>query len=164
MLNHLPVVGVIIGFFVLLAAEIWRSRLFSLVGSLLLISGAIIALPVYFTGLSSEEAVEGLPGVTEISIDQHEGAALISLGLAILAGVFAAACLVFYRRSWVSLRGYLVTATLLIALLAGTSMFRTANLGGQIRHTEIHPTGSLDGPDNGRPKETRHHDADNDER
>ena len=157
MLNHLPIVGVMIGFLVLLAGVIWRSRPASMVGTLLLIMAAIVSIPVYLTGRSSEDIVEGLPGVTESVIDQHEGAAVASLALVTLTGVFALAALLLSRKRSPALRGYLVMITLFMSLLASTSMFRTANLGGQIRHTEIRSGANASSQDRGRSSETKGH-------
>lgn len=141
MLNHVPVIGSVFGFIILLASLFARSKGATAVGLILLVVSAIAAVPVYLTGEPAEEIVEKLPGVTESITGQHESAAAISLGLAIAAGLFAAAALVFSRVRTSKLPSYLVIATLMVALLTGVSMLQTANLGGQIRHTEIRSGG-----------------------
>lgn len=136
-LNHVPVIGVIFGFLILLAGVLARSRAISGVGSAMLVVSALVAVPVYLTGESAEEVVEKMPGVTESVIDQHQSAAGLSLALVIAAGVAALGALLFSRAKGSKVRGVFVVVTLLISLVAGTSMLRTANLGGQVRHTEI---------------------------
>lgn len=137
MFNHVPVMGVVFGFLILLGGVIMRSKPGAAVGLVVLGLSAVVAIPVYFTGESAEELVEGLPGVTEAFTGEHEAAASLSLGLTIAAGVFAVATLFLNRRLTPRVPGYLMIATLFLSLLTGISMVRTANLGGQIRHTEL---------------------------
>lgn len=136
-LNHVPVIGVVFGFLILLGGVIGRSRAISGVGSALIVVAALVAIPVYLTGESAEEVAEKMPGVTDSVISQHESAAGLSLGLIIASGVAALGALLFSKARPSKVRGIFVVATLLISLVAGTSMLRTANLGGQVRHTEI---------------------------
>ena len=137
MLNHVPVIGVGFGFLILLTGVIARSKAVSGVGLALLVISAVAAIPVYLTGESAEEAVEHMPGVAGSVIDAHEDSAAISLSLTIALGVLAAGALFFSRIRASRINGALVTGTILLSLITGTSMMRTANLGGQVRHTEI---------------------------
>ena len=135
-LNHVPVIGVIFGFVILLAGVLARSRAISGVGSAMLVVSALVAVPVYLTGESAEETVEKI-GVSGSVIERHQSAAGLSLTLVIAAGIAALGALLFSRARPSKVRGIFVVAALLISLVAGTSMLRTANLGGQVRHTEI---------------------------
>ena len=148
MLNHAPVLGVIFGFLVLLAGTVSRSKAIAGVGLGLLIVAGILAIPVYLTGEPAEEIVEGLPGISETVIGQHESAAGFSLALAIASGLIAIVTLAFFRFRSPRTQSYLVVASLLISLITGTSMIRTANLGGQIRHTEIRTASPNESPGN----------------
>jgi uncharacterized membrane protein len=149
MLNHIPVIGVGFGFAVLLVGTVARSRGITGVGLGLLVFSALIAIPVYLTGESAEEIVEKFPGVSESITDQHQSAAAWSLGLVIASGVFAigAAVYTFLRKA--GRPNILVIATLLMTLVTASSMVRTANLGGQIRHTEIRADGTVINTDTG---------------
>ena len=81
-----------------------------------------------------EEMVEHLSGFSENLVEQHEEAALIAtIGLSLLG--IAALVGLFYR----GVRRWYPKAVLLGALLVSGLMAWTANLGGQIRHTEIRP-------------------------
>ena len=135
LLNHLPVVGTVIGTLLLAVALVRRSDelgrtslgLFALLG--------LIAVAVYLTGEPAEDAVEKLPGISDGLIDRHQDAALVATMVIGVIGAFALGALLIYRRRtlprWVTLFGFAA------ALVGSSAMAYTANLGGQIRHTEI---------------------------
>ena len=137
MLNHVPVIGIVFGLFVLLGGVLTRSKPVAIAGLGLLIFAGLIAIPVYFTGEPAEEMVEGLPGVSEAVIGTHESAAMVSLVLAMATGLLAMGTVVLLRTRLVRAQSYLVMASLLVSMITGISMIQTANLGGQIRHSEI---------------------------
>jgi uncharacterized membrane protein len=135
--NHIPVIGVIFGLVVLAWGMFQGSDEVKRVGLLTLIVAGIVAVPVYLTGEPAEEVVEKLPGVSEGIIELHEDSALISLIFAMVAGAFALLSLVSNRLKWAALAKFSVVGTILVSLIAAGLMARTANLGGQIRHSEI---------------------------
>jgi NADH:ubiquinone oxidoreductase subunit 4 (subunit M) len=137
MMNHVPVMGVLFAILIALIGGIARSKIAVRVGLIMLVLSGLIAVPVYLTGESAEELVEGLPGVSEALIDRHESAAGISLALVGVSGAFALLTLLFSGSSRQLLPGAFFVMTMLLALLGGASVINTANLGGQIRHTEI---------------------------
>lgn len=147
-LNHLPVVGVILGFLILLWGFLRGFEDVKNVGFLILIFTAAAAVPVYLTGEPAEKAVENLPGVTEQIIELHEDSALISLILAIVTGAGACAALLLKQFSFASVARISGIAVLLLSFVTGAFMARTANLGGQIRHTEIRQSAPNDNPAN----------------
>jgi hypothetical protein len=135
LMNHLPVVGTVIGALLLALALLRRSDelarislgLFGLLG--------LVAVLVYLTGEPAEDAIEKLPGISDSLIDRHQDAALVATILVGAIGALALASLLIYRRRalprWVTVLGFGA------ALVASSGMAYTANLGGQIRHTEI---------------------------
>ncbi len=137
MLNHVPILGVAFGLAIGTIGLLSRSRGVIRIGLGVLAFSAIVAVPVYLTGEPAEELAEGLPGVSEGIIGQHESAATISFALTGVSGALAAITLLFWRSLTSKLPTFLVTGTLLVTALTMASMVRTANLGGQIRHTEI---------------------------
>jgi hypothetical protein len=137
MMNHVPVLGVMFAFVVAAGGAIARSRAVVGVGLTMLVVSGLVAIPVYLTGESAEDLVEGLPGVSEALIDQHESAAAISLTLICVSGSLALLTLLFSRMSKQVIPGALFGVTMLLTLVTGASIANTANLGGQIRHTEI---------------------------
>ena len=137
MLNHIPVLGLTMGFVVLGWGAFRSSDDVKKVGLMMLVITALAAIPVYLTGEPAEEIVERLPGVSEQIIEQHEGSALTSLILAIVTGGAAFLSLIARRFLSDRLAAAGLFATLALALIGGGAMAYTANLGGQIRHTEI---------------------------
>jgi hypothetical protein len=136
-LTHIPVVGIGFGIVLLAVAMVKRSQELQQVSFGILVLTALLTLPVYFTGEPAEELVEPLPGISEATIDRHEEAAETALVAVAILGTIAAAGLVLCRRV-TSLPQIFSLTVLLLALGAGGTMAWTANLGGQIRHTEIH--------------------------
>ncbi|HQR35350.1 MAG TPA: hypothetical protein PLK30_21600 [Blastocatellia bacterium] len=135
-LNHLPVLGTFFGILLLLFAWAKNSNEIKRVSLGVFVLTAISAIPAYLTGEPAEEVANRLPGVTHALIEHHEEAALIALSAAVAAGVVALAGL-FLSRKAKPLPVWLMLATLFLALATGGLMLRTANLGGEIRHTEI---------------------------
>ena len=129
--------GVIFGLIVLAWGIVRGSDEVKRIGLLTLIVAGIVAVPVYLTGEPAEEIVEKLPGVSEGVIELHEDSALISLIFAMFAGAFALLSLISSRLKWVAFARFAVVGTILVSLIAAGLMARTANLGGQIRHSEI---------------------------
>jgi hypothetical protein len=137
MFNHLPVIGVIVGFLVLVWGIIRRSDDVKIVGLIGLILTGVAAIAVYLTGEPAEEMVEKIPGVSGALIELHEDWAMISLVFAVITGALAMFGLVTRRMRATSLAQFAIVGTLVTSLVTGGLMARTANLGGQIRHTEI---------------------------
>ena len=143
-LNHIPVVGSLLAV-VLFAAAYFLKEIVSTKFALAFTAAiAVVAVIVYFTGGAAEDAVEKLAGVTERAIENHEEAAEVTtVAMGILGGLSALALLwVRSRRAprWLALTG-LVGSIAVSGLMAWT-----ANLGGQIRHTEIQSTTSNQAP------------------
>jgi uncharacterized membrane protein len=135
LLNHVPVVGTLFAL-LLFAAGVLLPRTVSIRFALGFSAAlAVVAVAVYFTGGAAEEAVEKLAGVTERAIEQHEGAAEVSTIAMSIFGALSLVSLVIFRKGsiprWVGTGGF--AGTVVLSALMGW----TANLGGQIRHTEI---------------------------
>jgi formate hydrogenlyase subunit 3/multisubunit Na+/H+ antiporter MnhD subunit len=134
-LNHLPIIGIPIAL-LFLVRGIWAKSLSTQRFSLLVLSGlALLVLPVYLTGEPAEKVIEHLPGFTEAFIEPHEEAAQLSLILTLLTG--AAAFFAFWLQKRERWRSRVNLAVIGIAITATISLLYTANLGGQVRHTEL---------------------------
>jgi uncharacterized membrane protein len=135
LLNHIPVVGALFALLLFGVALRLRETVSTRFALAFTAALAVAAVAVYFTGGAAEETVEKLAGVTERSIDRHEEAAeLTTIAMSILGGLSLIALFVFRTKKpprWVALAG-LVGTVVVSGLMAWT-----ANLGGQIRHTEI---------------------------
>lgn len=135
LLNHVPVVGTLFALFLFAAAILLREAVSTRFALGFSAAIAVVAVAVYFTGGAAEEAVEKLAGVTETSIEQHEEAAeLATVAMGVFGALSLAAFVLFRKRQvprWVGLAGF--AGTVVLSALMGW----TANLGGQIRHSEI---------------------------
>ena len=133
-LNHVPVVGLGFALLTLIAGLARGDERIQRLGLAFLVVIGVTAFAVRLTGEGAEEAVENLPGVTETVIGRHEQAANLAavfvsaLGLVALAGVLA------WRRG---APRWFHAGMLALVIAGGAMMAYAANLGGQIRHTEI---------------------------
>lgn len=138
LINHLPIIGSILGGFVL-AQGIWnKSELTKIAAYNVLIISSIGAIVAYFTGEEAEETIENIAGVMESTIKIHEDfavyalIALIVLGISSIIGLWAT----IKQNSY---SGIVSTVTLVIAFVSFGLVAQTGYLGGQIRHTELNP-------------------------
>ena len=138
-LNHIPVLGAIISFVLVLAILVKKDPgLKSLSLWWFVLIGALGAV-VYLTGEPAEESVEHLSWFQENFVERHEDTALWALivtEVLALMGVFGLYLQKKKHTTPVSFwRVAIVVAGINLAFMGWT-----ANLGGQIRHTEIRDT------------------------
>ena len=138
-MNHLPVMGVPFGILVLLYGMWRKSDEVKKLGLLVFALAALTGAPVYLTGSFAKDQMDKLPGISAGLIESHQDAAVVSLICASGLGIVALAGLFMYGRK-PRLARTLLWASLAIALAVSGLFARTANLGGQIRHPEIHST------------------------
>jgi uncharacterized membrane protein len=136
MINHFPVVGVFGAVALLIYSLARKSAEVKRVCFGLFVLLALITLAVFFTGQAAGDTVKKLPGVTEASIGRHEEMAALALVLMGTLGLAALAGLLFLRESG-AIPKWIVVIVLLLSLVATAVVGLTANVGGQIRHTEI---------------------------
>jgi hypothetical protein len=136
LINHVPVIGVLGILLVFVYGLARKSDEVKLLGLGLFVLIALITIAVYLTGGAAENMVKNLPGVTQSSIGTHEEMALLALVLMELLGVVALGGLFLFRKSGAFPQWY-IALLLVIALASAGVVGLTANLGGQIRHTEI---------------------------
>jgi uncharacterized membrane protein len=135
-LNHFPIIGSIIFCIFIIFSIIKKREDFLRISLWIFVCLAIIIIPVYLTGEPAEETVLIGAGIGEEIIEPHESAALVTLIIMEVLGVSSFILLLAFRKgkkipSWIS---YSIAAiTILFIVSAGI----TANLGGQIRHTEL---------------------------
>ena len=146
-INHFPVIGILGALLLLVYSLVRKSEEVKMVslGAFAII--ALMTLAVYFTGDAAEKVVKNLPGVTETYIGRHEEIASLTLVLMEILGITSLAGLVLLRRSG-AIPKWVVVLILILSLITAVVVNLTANLGGQIRHTEIRDdVGSRAGPD-----------------
>lgn len=79
--------------------------------------------------------------MSKVLIEQHEEAAGVALGGVLAVGVVALAGLIWFRGQRL-MPAWFGVITLMGALVVSGLMAWTANLGGQVRHTEIRSAAS----------------------
>ena len=134
-LTHVPVIISLVGLGMLLVAFFIKNPTLTKASYILLLVAGVAAIPVFLTGEGTEEAVEKLPGVSEAIIERHEDVAKLAMISISAAGLLALAALFSFR--WQAASRVIRMLVLLAAIASGGLMFQTANLGGQIRHSEI---------------------------
>lgn len=137
--NHLPVVGMVIGTLVLVGALLLKQKTVKSTGLVILIFAALSAIPTYLSGEPTEDLVEHKPGVTKPLIHEHEEAAEFALVMALLVGAGAIGTTLVSRNSRFAGRWEkpATAITLLLSLATCGALIRTAHLGGLIRHDEL---------------------------
>ena len=135
MSSHIPVIGILLLLPLLLIALLRNSDELSKIGLMGIVGIALASVVVYLTGEPTEEGVENLSGISKAMIERHESVALISTVTLALFGLLALGALIRMRKKPVS-RGVVIAALIGTTALTGAFAW-TANLGGQIRHSEI---------------------------
>lgn len=135
-LNHFPVAGLFFCLFVIGFGFLKNSDEVKVLALWSFTAIAILTLGAYFTGESAEELVEHMPGVVKAMIEDHEEAGIVALIFIELIGVLSLAGLVLHRKNKI-LNANLLKAICALSVIAAVLTGYTANLGGQIRHTEI---------------------------
>ena len=134
-LTHVPVILSMVGLVMLVVALLKKNTTLTKTSYIILIIAGVSALPVFFSGEGTEEAVEHAPGVSEAIIERHEEIAKLAMISIAAAGISALIALFSFR--WVFVARLIKLLVLLLAITSGGLMAQTAHLGGQIRHTEI---------------------------
>ncbi len=142
MINHLPIIGSMLGGLVL-AFAIWQKSNHTKIAAYgVLIVSSIGAVIAYLTGEPAEELVENIPGVLKDTIEQHEDAAMISLIVLIVLGISSLIGIYLtYKNSKYTMR--VANVTLFLSILSFGFVARAGYIGGQIRHTELTTTGPI---------------------
>ena len=136
LLNHVPVLGTVFGLGLLLF-ELWRRSEDIMKAALsVFVIVALLGVPVYLTGEPAEDGVKSIPGVSKPIMELHEKAATIAFIGVVVLGLAALAGLILYRRGKL-LPSWFGVSVLAASLMVSDLMAWTANMGGQIRHTEI---------------------------
>ncbi len=135
LLNHIPVIGTLLGLGLLIFALLRKNEEIKRVSLGVFLVVAILTIPTYLSGGAAEKAIEHLPGVAESLIEQHEEAAELSFFAIEILGLLALGGLLISRWK-ATLPAWFFTLFLFFTLLTSGLMAWTANLGGQIRHPE----------------------------
>jgi hypothetical protein len=137
LVNHIPVLWLPLA----VAFLVWAllrddPRMIRYGFAALVVVGAFTAL-AYFTGEPAEHIAEHMTGVSRRLIHEHEEAAELASVITGAVGLAALIFLLAFRRA-VRIPRWSGTLLVLAGAVAFALMARAANLGGLIRHPEIH--------------------------
>lgn len=146
--NHIPIIGVPFALFILLIG-LWRkNEALKQVSYLIFGILAIATVGVYFLGNGGEDFIEGLPGVSEAAIEEHEEFALFALLSVVFTGIVALFGFLRYgglgflfgkeAAEGSSAPSWLGLVVLVLGLVSAAMLGYTGRLGGVIRHPEFH--------------------------
>jgi uncharacterized membrane protein len=139
MLNHFPIIGTMVGtglYLISLLVKIDDVRRSSLI---VLVAMALLAVPVFMTGVGAQEKMVADPSISNTLIQRHEGAAELSIWFMEITGALAVIALWQSARTANPAR-WNTFAVLVFSLVTVSLMARTGNTGGEIRHSEVRST------------------------
>lgn len=146
-LAHFPIIGIIIGAAILAYGQIIKNLEIQKVALWTIIIMALLTIPVFISGEESEEVLENLAGFPKQLIENHEELAEKAIWLMAISGILSLIALYVLNKKFPFSR--LLSWIIIITSLATFGVFaQVANLGGQIRHSEIR----TEGPNNLEPK------------
>ena len=134
--NHFPIIGIILGFGVLIAGIVFKNDSVKNTAYSLFIVGAIFAAISMATGEGAEEMVGDMPSVGKQIIHEHEEMAeklaivLYLLGVVSIAGLYTN----IKKHSQSKLVSFLALTIAAVGIFLGK---QTGTTGGEVRHTEI---------------------------
>ena len=152
-LNHLPVVTLLI------ALSVWFWGLFlswepaRRIGLALFFVGGLLAVPAFFSGERAEEEMESVLSAEEAFIEEHEEAAKLALILCLITAGAAGFSFFLKRKGKGSASRSLEFVTAGLSIVAFLVVARAAHFGGMIRHPEIRGTQAMDLPTQSSPGE-----------
>ncbi len=89
LLNHIPVIGTIIGFCLFLASFFGKNDDLRRSSLIIFAVVALLTIPTFLLGFGAQAEIKGLPGVSDALIERHEGAAMLSFWFMLITGALA---------------------------------------------------------------------------
>ena len=135
-LNHVPVLGLAAALLLLVWGLSRHSRELLRIALVAVVIVAAITVPVFLSGESAEENLEGMAAFPESRMEAHEEAAERALAAVVASGLFALLALALLRRGGFARRVSL-GATVIFSIVALGLAAIAANTGARIHHDEI---------------------------
>ena len=134
--NHLPIVGLLIGILILITGLALKKVDIQLTALGVFIFSAVSSIVAFNTGEGAEEVVEKISGISETLIHRHEEfAESFFTVILILGGMSIITVFSLIRRY--KYTKYFVYLSLALAISAGVLAKFVGTSGGEIRHSEI---------------------------
>ena len=137
MFNHLPIFGMIVLFFLMAHAVIFKKEKLVRLYLWYFAAAALVTIPVYLTGDPSSEYLKSvLPGINNDLLENHETFGNISFYIILVLGVSGLGALRFFKNKEF-LPSWFKYSFLIVALISVLAISWTGKTGGEIRHSEI---------------------------
>lgn len=136
LINHLPIMALVIGILVMLVGILAKSSVIRRVGLFIFFIAGISSLPANATGEGAEEVVEHLQGADHQLIHEHEEQ--VETLLPFMWGIiFLSVIALFLEWKKKSMAMIASVTVLLVAMIATYFAREVGNSGGEIAHPEI---------------------------
>jgi uncharacterized membrane protein len=135
LLNHVPIIGFFVGVGLLVASFTGSNEDLRRSALIIFAVVALLTIPTFVSGVGADRTIAQEPGVSDVLVRRHEGAAMLGLWFVEATGAAALMALWRSRRPGGASHGHLI-AILLLATIAALLMGRTGNTGGDIRHPQ----------------------------
>jgi uncharacterized membrane protein len=136
LLNHFPIIGMIIGFGLFLVSFFEKNEDLRRASYIIFAAVALLTIPTFLTCVGAQVMLSGQPNVSDALIQRHEGSAFLALWFIEITGALAIVGLwQEHERSHPA--NWNILAVLLFALLTLVLVARTGNTGGEIGHPEV---------------------------
>ncbi len=140
--NHLPIVGVLIGLLVLLTGSVLKKPEVKVTALGIFVFSALASIAAFYSGEGAEEIVEKIPGISETLINAHkESAELFFTVILILGGISLITMFLEIKKSKFAKYGFVLVFVLSVA--SGVIAENVGTTGGEIRHSEIRNDANL---------------------
>jgi uncharacterized membrane protein len=135
-LNHIPVIGMIIGFLLSVIGLLAKRDFLVKVSLVMFVVFALFTIPVYLTGEPGEKLIMNQPGYSGSAAHEHEEIAEYSFIGAIVLGVIAILTLIVWGIRYKK-PGGLIILVVIIGFIVSGLLGWTAHKGGQVRRPEL---------------------------
>ena len=138
LLNHFPIIGTTVGLGLFLISMVGENEDLRRASLIIFAAMALLAIPTFFSGTGAQGAIKKLPGVSEVLIERHQGAAMLALLFMEITGALSLAGL--WKSQGTSRPAkwnWSLSAVLFFSLITVGLMARVGTTGGDIRHPEI---------------------------
>lgn len=135
-INHLPIIGSLLGGLVLAHGMGTKSYQTNIAAYYILVLSALGAIIAYFTGEPAEKLVKFTVNYQDKLIHNHEEFAVYALISFVLLGMVSLIALytIYQKLSYANMLAKIIMTICIISFLL---VARTGYLGGLIRHTEL---------------------------
>ena len=138
LLNHVPTIGFVVALGFYIVSFIGKSDHLKQASLVLMVGIAFITIPTYVTGNAAWNHIQNLDEMHQTAAETHEGAAFLAMIAIQITGALAFLGLWSLRRTG-ELSSAATAVIFIFAAVAFVLVAGAANLGGEIRHTEIRP-------------------------